>query len=41
MFLFPKVKTALGGKRFQDVDIKKKVEAELNAPPLEAFVFVQ
>jgi hypothetical protein len=32
------VKTALEGKRFQDVeDIKKRVAAELNALPLEAF----
>jgi hypothetical protein len=37
-FLFPTVKTALKGKRFQDVeDIKKNVTAELNAVPLEAF----
>jgi hypothetical protein len=33
------VKTALKGKRFQDVeDIKINVTAELNAVPLEAFV---
>jgi hypothetical protein len=32
------VKTALKGKRFQDVeDIKKNVTAELNAVPMEAF----
>jgi hypothetical protein len=32
------VKTALNGKRFQDVeDIKKSVTAEVNAIPLEAF----
>jgi hypothetical protein len=32
------VKTALKGKRFQDVeDIKKSVMAELNAVSLEAF----
>jgi hypothetical protein len=32
------VKTALKGKRFQDVEsIKKNVTAELNAVPLEAF----
>jgi hypothetical protein len=32
------VKTALKGKRFQNVeDIKKNVTAELNAVPLEAF----
>jgi hypothetical protein len=32
------VKTALEGKRFQDVeDIKKNVTVELNAVPLEAF----
>jgi hypothetical protein len=32
------VKTALKGKRFQDVeDIKNSVTAELNALPLEAF----
>jgi hypothetical protein len=38
IFLFPKVKTAFKGKRFQDdEDIKKKVMAELNAIPLEAF----
>jgi hypothetical protein len=37
-FLFPKVKTALKGKRFIDVeDIKKNVMAELNTVPLEAF----
>jgi histone-lysine N-methyltransferase SETMAR len=37
-FLFPTVKTALKGKRFQNVeDIKKNVTAELNALPLEAF----
>jgi histone-lysine N-methyltransferase SETMAR len=36
-FLFPTVKTALEGKRFQDVeDIKKNLMAELNAVPLEA-----
>jgi histone-lysine N-methyltransferase SETMAR len=38
LFLFPTVKTALKGNRFQDVeDIKKKVTAELNSVPLEAF----
>jgi hypothetical protein len=32
------VKTALKGKKFQDVeDIKKNLTAELNAVPLEAF----
>jgi hypothetical protein len=32
------VKTAIKGKRFQDVeDIKKNMTAELNAVPLEAF----
>jgi hypothetical protein len=32
------VKTALKGKRFQDVeDIKSNVTAELNAVPLKAF----
>jgi hypothetical protein len=32
------VKTALKGKRFQDVeDIKKNVTAKLNAVPLKAF----
>jgi hypothetical protein len=37
-FLFPKVETALKGKTFQNVeDIKKKVTAELNSVPLEAF----
>jgi hypothetical protein len=37
-FLFPTVKTALKGKRFQDVEsIKKNVTAELNAALLEAF----
>jgi hypothetical protein len=37
-FLFPTAKTALKGKRFQDVeDIKKNVKAERNAVPLEAF----
>jgi hypothetical protein len=37
-FLFPTVKTALKGKRFQDVeDIKKNVTAELTAVALEAF----
>jgi histone-lysine N-methyltransferase SETMAR len=37
-FLFPAVKTALKGKRFQDVEnIKKNVTAELSAVPLEAF----
>jgi hypothetical protein len=37
-FLLPTVKTALKGKRFQDVeDIKKNEKAELNAVPLEAF----
>jgi hypothetical protein len=37
-FLFPTAKTALKGKRFQDVeDIKKNVTAELNAVILEAF----
>jgi hypothetical protein len=37
-FLFPKVTTALKGKRFQDAeDIKKNVTANLNALPLEAF----
>jgi hypothetical protein len=36
-FLFPRVKTALKGKRFQDVeDIMKSLKAELNAVPLEA-----
>jgi histone-lysine N-methyltransferase SETMAR len=39
LFFFPTVKTALKGKRFQDVeDIKKNVTAELNAVLLEAFV---
>jgi hypothetical protein len=39
IFLFPKIKTTLKGKRFQDVEnIKKKVTAELNTVPLEAFV---
>jgi hypothetical protein len=38
LFLFPTVKTALKGKRFQDVeDIKKNVTAELNAVLLGAF----
>jgi hypothetical protein len=33
------VKTALKGKRFQDVeDVKKTMTAELNAVSLEAFV---
>jgi hypothetical protein len=33
------VKTSLKGKRFQDAEnIKKKVKAELNTVPLEAFV---
>jgi hypothetical protein len=37
-FLFPTVKTAPKGKRFQDVEnIKENVTAELNAVPLEAF----
>jgi histone-lysine N-methyltransferase SETMAR len=37
-FHFPEVKSALEGKRFQDVeDIKKNVTPELNALPLEAF----
>jgi hypothetical protein len=34
-FLFPKVKTALKGKRFQDIE--KNLTAELNAVPLQAF----
>jgi hypothetical protein len=35
--LFPTVKTALKGKKFQDAeDIKKNVTAELNAVPLES-----
>jgi histone-lysine N-methyltransferase SETMAR len=35
--LFPTVKTALKGKRFEDVeDIKKNVTAEMNAIPLGA-----
>jgi histone-lysine N-methyltransferase SETMAR len=38
LFLFPTVKTALKGKRFQEVeDIKKNVTAELNAVLFEAF----
>jgi hypothetical protein len=38
IFLFPKVKTALKGKRFQDIkDIKKNMMAELKAVRLEAF----
>jgi hypothetical protein len=38
IFLFPKVNTALKGKKFQDaVDIKKNVTVELKAVPLEAF----
>jgi hypothetical protein len=37
-FLFPKVKTALKGKKFQDVeDIKKNMMSKLNIVPLEAF----
>jgi hypothetical protein len=37
-FLCPTVKSALKGKRFQDVeDIKKNVTAGLNAVPLESF----
>jgi hypothetical protein len=37
LFLFPMVKTALRGKRFQDIGyIKKNVMAESNADPLEA-----
>jgi hypothetical protein len=37
-FLFPKVKPALKGKRFQDAEgIKENVTAELNAVPLQAF----
>jgi hypothetical protein len=36
-FLFPTVKTSLEGKRFQDVEDKKNVMAELNAVPLETF----
>jgi hypothetical protein len=37
-FLFPTAKTALKGKRFQEVeDIKKNVAAELDAVPLDAF----
>jgi transposase len=40
-FLFPTVKSALKGNRFQDVeDIKKNVAAELNAVPLEALLTV-
>jgi hypothetical protein len=36
--LFPTMKTALKGKKFQDAeDIKKNVTAELNAVPMEAF----
>jgi hypothetical protein len=31
------VKITLKGKRFQEVDIKKNMMAELNAVPLEAF----
>jgi hypothetical protein len=38
-FLFPKVKSALKGKRSQDVEgIKENLTAEVNAVPLEAFV---
>jgi hypothetical protein len=37
-FLFSAVKTALKGRRFQDVEgIKKNVTAELSAVPFEAF----
>jgi hypothetical protein len=37
-FLFPKLKTAFKGKRFQDVEgIKENVTAELNSVPLEGF----
>jgi hypothetical protein len=39
-FLFPNVKTAFKGRRFQDVEgIKKNMTAELNAVPLEASVY--
>jgi hypothetical protein len=37
-FVFPKMKTLVKGRFFQDVeDIKKNVTAELNAVPLGAF----
>jgi hypothetical protein len=36
-FLFPMVKTAIKGKRFQDVGDKKNVNGELKAVHLEAF----
>jgi hypothetical protein len=38
IFIFPEVKTALKGKRFQDVeDIKKNVISELKAVPFKVF----
>jgi hypothetical protein len=43
-FLFPKVKTALKGRRFQDIkDIQKNITTELNAVLLDALYdsFVQ
>jgi len=38
--LFPKVVTALKGRRVQDVDIKMKITTKLNAVTLDASVTV-
>jgi hypothetical protein len=37
LFLFPKIKAALKGRRFQDVEIFKNITAELSAVSLDAF----